>query len=121
MSTPTEQLAALRTELEAELKTIATQHPESGDWIAIPPTDEIAEADPNSEADSTEEWNERRAVLASLEQRWRNIVRAEEKVVSGTYGICELSGAPIEPERLAANPAARTCIAERNNENQLPQ
>ena len=29
---------------------------------------------------------------------------------AGGYGICENCGRPIAPERLAARPAARTCI-----------
>lgn len=35
---------------------------------------------------------------------------AVARVAAGTYGTCEECGAPIGDERLAARPAARTCI-----------
>jgi DnaK suppressor protein len=33
------------------------------------------------------------------------------RVADGSYGTCESCGRPIAAERLAARPAARTCIA----------
>jgi RNA polymerase-binding transcription factor DksA len=44
-----------------------------------------------------------RARLADLDQAIRSIE-------AGIYGICEDCGQPISAERLAARPAARTCI-----------
>lgn len=35
---------------------------------------------------------------------------ALDKIEKGTYGICEVSGKPIEENRLRAIPFARTCI-----------
>ncbi len=37
--------------------------------------------------------------------------RAAARVDAGTYWTCECCGAPINAQRLAARPAARTCIA----------
>jgi len=62
-------------------------------------------------ADRTEEYDERRATLATLEGRYNNIRLALKKITDGNYGICEVSGEPIEEDRLEANPAARTCKA----------
>jgi RNA polymerase-binding transcription factor DksA len=44
-----------------------------------------------------------RAYLAELE-------RAEDRVAAGTYGICTQCGVALPPERLAALPAASTCV-----------
>ncbi len=113
----------LETELAritAELTLIGTQDPTTGDWEATPNADELGNADENVEADATEEWGTNRSILTELETRYRNIKRALEKIEQGTFGICEISGEPIEPERLAVNPAARTTIANRDRERELP-
>jgi DnaK suppressor protein len=47
--------------------------------------------------------NQERAYLAELE-------RAGNRLADGTYGVCTRCGAAIAPERLAARPAARTCV-----------
>ncbi len=115
--------AQLETELDkitAELETIASYNNETGDWVAIPNPAEMNNADPTDDADATEEWNERRAVMAQLEIRYRNINRALEKFKAGIYGICEISGELIENERLEANPAARTSMANIDREKELP-
>lgn len=119
-----EMKARLEAELVVvtdELHTLGIHNPDvPEDWIATPEPD-AGESDPNTEADRVEEWNERRAILADLETRYNNLRRALTKIETGTYGVCELSGGPIEPERLAANPAARTCIAHKDHENELPR
>jgi RNA polymerase-binding transcription factor DksA len=121
------QTEIFKIQLEAELmkvvsglETIAVQSPDSGDWVATPVASDLGNADENIEADAVEEWNERRALVAQLEIRYRNITRALEKIENGTYGICEISGEPIEEERLQANPAARTNLANIDRERELP-
>jgi DnaK suppressor protein len=47
---------------------------------------------------------EARAYLSDLEQ-------ALARLNASTYWTCECCGGPIAPERLAARPATRTCIA----------
>jgi DnaK suppressor protein len=47
--------------------------------------------------------NQERAYLTELEC-------AARRVADGTYGICTQCGAALSPERLAARPAARTCV-----------
>lgn len=118
-----EHKARLESELEQvvqELKSIASFNEETGDWEALPVVEELGEADENVAADTAEELTTRQAVVAQLETRYRNINRALEKIANGTYGICELSGEPIEEARLTANPAARTNIANRDRERELP-
>ena len=66
-------------------------------------------ADPNETADNIEEFEENTAVLKELEIRYNNIKDTLAKIEEGKFGICEISGEPIEEDRLIANPAARTC------------
>ena len=35
---------------------------------------------------------------------------AIERVATGTYGVCEVCGEPIDEARLGARPTARTCV-----------
>jgi RNA polymerase-binding transcription factor DksA len=114
----------LNTELEKvteDLNSIAKQDKKSGDWYAIPtPELDAINADNNVGADISEDWNERRATVAQLELRYLNIKRALEKITKNEYGICEVSGDPIEIDRLKANPAARTNLDNLNRESELP-
>ena len=112
----------LETELEnlvAELKTIAVQDSNTGDWVAQPEK-VTAEADANVGADTTEDWNERRAVVGQLETRYHNVLIALKKFEDGSYGTCEICGEQIEADRLDANPAARTCKIHLERERELP-
>lgn len=103
----------------SELESIAVQDKISGDWIAIPDPEDLGNADLNVEADAVEEWNHRRGLMVQLETRYRNIKRALDKIEEGKYGLCEISGDPIEEERLLANPAARTNMANIDREKEL--
>jgi len=106
--------------LRKELESIATMNEHSKDWVATPISSDLKTADQNNEADGVEEWNERRASVAQLEIRYRNIDNALEKIKEKKFGICEVSGELIEEERLDANPAARTNIANMEQEKNLP-
>lgn len=113
-------LETLRDTIRTDLEHIAIENPTTGDWEVRPDTTVHDEADDNTLADNAEDADRRLATLTELETRYRNIMRALEKITSGTYGSCELSGEPIEHDRLTANPAARTCKAHMNEESQLP-
>jgi len=113
-------LLQLKKDLEVELATLGIRNPETDDWEADFGSDYSSESDDNVIGDQAEAAEERIATLALLETRYRNIVRALNKIEAGTYGICELSGEPIEPARLAANPAARTCQKHMEEEEELP-
>ena len=68
-------------------------------------------ADRNDNADLIEEMHDSNASLNELEGQLNTVLMALEKIEKGTYGTCEISGEPIEIERLNANPSARTCKA----------
>ncbi|MBC3189811.1 TraR/DksA family transcriptional regulator [Pseudonocardia sp. C8] len=50
-------------------------------------------------------------LLAAAERERDDLDRAVDRLASGAYGTCGECGGPIAPERLAALPAATTCIA----------
>jgi DnaK suppressor protein len=51
------------------------------------------------------------ALLTSAEDQLAAIARAERRLDDGSYGRCERCGRDIGAERLAARPAAATCVA----------
>ncbi|MBU4536542.1 TraR/DksA C4-type zinc finger protein [Patescibacteria group bacterium] len=73
------------------------------------------QSDSNDNADDLEELGERNAIVSDLEIRFKNVKDALKRIEDGTYGVCEVSGQPIEEARLEANPAATTCIAHMND------
>lgn len=112
----------LKNDLEkitADLSAIATYDETTDNWEAVPSDAANQEADINVEADEVESWNERRATLATLETEYRDIKRALAKIAGGTFGICEISGQPIELKRLEIKPTVRTCAAHMNEESSL--
>jgi len=50
------------------------------------------------------------ALLAQARDRLAGIDAALRRLDDGTYGMCERCGQPIGAERLAARPAAATCV-----------
>ena len=108
--------------VEKELRSIATQNPNNPkDWEATERAMDVmsAAADSNEAADKQEEYVENRAITDQLEVRYNGIKNALKKIAEGTYGLCEVSGEPIEEDRLEANPAARTCKAHMHKEKEL--
>lgn len=104
--------------VEGELTTLGRKS-KTGDWEATGGAIDTASTQPDELADRMEEYEERRGVLDELEVRYNEIKKALQKIEEGTYGICEISGGPIEEERLMANPAARTCKKHMNREQSL--
>jgi RNA polymerase-binding protein DksA len=81
--------------------------------------DEVVAASKASNADDEHDPEgatiafERQQVVALLDQARRRLADVDAALArrdAGDYGICENCGRPIAPERLAARPAARTCI-----------
>jgi RNA polymerase-binding transcription factor DksA len=50
------------------------------------------------------------ALIDQAEQHLADLDQALSRLDQGSYGRCERCGQPIAPARLAARPAARTCI-----------
>ena len=62
--------------------------------------------------DATELFSRERnlAVSSDLRQELADVEHALERIGDGRYGLCEVCGEPINPERLEARPAATLCI-----------
>jgi RNA polymerase-binding protein DksA len=81
--------------------------------------DQVVEASASSNADDEHDPEgatiafERQQTAALLEQARRRLAEIDAALArrdAGAYGVCETCGRPIGAERLAARPAARTCI-----------
>ena len=96
--------------MEKELSDLGFKNTD-GQWEATAPEMDVMppQAEPNEAADKIEEYEERRGESNVLQARFSEVTHALEKIERGTYGTCEVSGEPIEEDRLEANPAARTC------------
>ncbi len=110
-----EKLETEKKSLEEELGQIAIFNTETNIWEATPDQDMMGEIDDNDAADRFEDFEERTAMTTTLQTRLSDVKRALDKIEAGTYGLCEVSGEPIEEDRLEANPAARTNKAHMNN------
>lgn len=96
--------------LEKELSKVARRNPDSPtDWEAIPTERDSSQADENIVADSIDDYEDNNAIVNQLEPKYRDVLDALDKITKGTYGLCEVCGKEIEPGRLEANQAARTC------------
>lgn len=87
--------------LEAELKVVKTD-------------EDRDRADETEVADDIEQLEADSAIQSKLQIRLDEVKIALEKIEKGTYGTCEISGEPIEQDRLEANPAATTCKTHMN-------
>lgn len=114
------RLDEMEQKLIEELQTVGIHNPENpSDWIAVPENLDAEEPDENLAADAVESWNERAALVATLESRYNGIKHARASIEAGTYGTCEICNASIEERRLEVNPIARTCMAHMNDEGTL--
>lgn len=101
--------------LESELAEIAIFNTETNLWEATPNQELTGESDENDAADRFEDFEGRSGMVMTLQSRLTDVNDALEKIENGTYGMCEVSGEPIEKDRLRANPAARTNKAHMND------
>lgn len=114
------RLEEMLKEITNELTSVGIHNPANpSDWIAVPEEMGGEETDENLSADRVEAWNERNALVATLESRYNGIVSALARIESNTFGVCEICGKEIEDKRLNANPISRTCIAHLEEESTL--
>lgn len=98
-----------RTLLEHELSELGVDPGNSGDWTPKKPEGDEFGADRNDNADIIEDMTDDNAAASELSGRLKSVVGALNAMDDGTYGLCDVCGADIESDRLAANPAATTC------------
>jgi RNA polymerase-binding protein DksA len=56
-------------------------------------------------------WERNLARRERAKGKLKKLEAALQRIEEGTYGVCEVCGQAIEPERLAALPTATLCIA----------
>ena len=115
--TPRELGASLRTGREglvaergAARASIAAL---TGEFEAVVAASRSSNADDEHDPEGATIAFERQQVAALLEAARRRLADAEAALArwdEGAYGVCETCGDGIGAERLAARPAARTCI-----------
>ena len=80
---------------------------------AIVASSEAANLDDEHDPEGATVGFERAQVRALLERaraQLEELDAASDRIEGGSYGACERCGEPIAAERLAAQPAARTCV-----------
>jgi RNA polymerase-binding protein DksA len=82
--------------------------------LEIKPADEMREGSPfgkrEEEATQATEFEKKLALEKQLSDSLSKTNRAIQKYETGTYGICDQCGKPIEPARLEALPYAALCF-----------
>lgn len=97
-----------KEELEKDLEIIARPVDKTeGDYET---SFEDIGSDREDNASEVEQYTDNLPVEITLEKKLKDILEALERMEKGTYGICENCNQEISPDRLRANPAARTCI-----------
>jgi DnaK suppressor protein len=100
----------LLAERDAALASIAAL---TGEFDAVVAASKASNADDEHDPEGATIAFERQQVAALLEAARRRLTDAEAALArrdDGSYGVCESCGNAIGAERLAARPAARTCI-----------
>jgi DnaK suppressor protein len=103
----TDPLGAERAAAQAQIEALTRE------FDSLVAASQSSNADDEHDPEGATIAFERQQVVALLEQARRRLADVEaaiRAVEGGVYGICESCGRPIAPERLAARPAARTCI-----------
>ena len=94
--------------LEIEIAEIAEKQTDST-WETKQTETEDGPADREDIADSIESYTSNLPITSDIEKEIIEIKDAIDKIISGTYGKCEVCGKQIEEDRLEANPQARNC------------
>ncbi len=111
---PTQARKRLEDDRERVSGLIADLREEGLDEEEAAQTGELTHYDqhPADQASETFEREKDLSILERLEDELAEIEAALQRIDDGTYGIDEVTGEPIDPERLEALPTARTNVAD---------
>lgn len=103
-----QRLEAERERLAGVIEGLRAENAEADESEAS----ELAHYDqhPADRGSDTFEKEKDLAILEGLEHDLAEIEAALQRIEEGTYGIDEVTGEPIDPERLDAYPTARTNV-----------
>lgn len=107
MADPGELLAAERERALRRVAALDREFAEIAEAASAGGTDD--EHDPEG-ATLAFERQHTAALLALARERVAAVDAALERLAAGRYGICDRCGQPIGADRLAARPAALTCV-----------
>ena len=108
METTRDLLIRLAGEARAETATL------EADLRSLFEASQDSNADDEHDPEGQTIAYERAQLTAVLEATRRHVSELEDAVTrldGGAYGICEICGNPIPPERLEARPTARRCVS----------
>jgi RNA polymerase-binding transcription factor DksA len=98
----------VRAHLEAERERLRADLQELG----LETSEELAYDDNFADSSQvTAERGEAEALAGELSDTLSEVEAALERLDAGTYGLCEVCGNQIGPDRLEAMPAAARCIS----------
>ncbi len=105
-----QKLKEIKATLEDEKRSVEHQLEEYGatvgeEGIEVSSNDGFADS-----AQATTERSEALGMVERLQETHSEVTAALERMASGTYGVCEKCGKPIQDDRLEARPTARLCI-----------
>jgi RNA polymerase-binding transcription factor DksA len=111
---PADAAAAIRDALDAErLETLDRIAALSREFDGIVESSAGVATDDEHDPEGATIAFERAQLAALIDQAQGHLAELDEaldRLRQGSYGRCERCGRPIAAERLAARPAARTCI-----------
>lgn len=102
-----ETLESEKKTLESELARFAKPTGTPGDYAT---QFEDIGRDPEDNASEVESYVDNLPIESELEHKLKDVEAALARIDAGTYGTCEVCHEEIALERLAAYPAAKTCI-----------
>lgn len=102
-----EKLAAEVLRLEADLARFAKKDPVGEDYHAR--VEQVGRKEEDNVVEE-EQYQADRSVEQTLELHLRDVKAALKRIADGTYGQCVRCRQSISRERLAAEPAAATCV-----------
>ena len=111
-------ITKLEEKLKEEMATLGQELGDIGaenymnpsDWHGTNGDLETGTADASILADRFEAKTTNESIVNELEERYKHIQEALDRIKKGTYGVCEKCDTKIPTPRLEANPAATTCI-----------
>ncbi len=103
----------LRSRLESEHKHLTKEMEQLR--ASVRPVEERREGSPfgkrEEEASETFELEKRLALEKRLIDQLAEVEHALQKFEKGTYGLCDICGQSIDPDRLEALPQANMCLS----------
>lgn len=101
---------SIKAALEEERESIEHQLEEYGAAVGGEGIDMSGNEGFADSAQATAERSEALATVERLQETWKEVKAALERLEDGSYGTCERCGAEIADARLEARPTARLCL-----------